>query len=202
MINIPKSLSDIPRGYMITTSGNLINLYDPDPSLIEIEDIAGSLSKLCRWGGNIPEFYSVAQHSCHVVSLAPRHLRFAALMHDAPEAYAGDVIRPIKSLLAISYFEIEERLKQAVCERFNLHADLLEGVKQYDNEALDMEFNAFYHQDKTSINHIRINSSQFLEHLPSSPFWDPQTAFVGFLRTYSSLVKIMSSDNNRLPRTG
>jgi hypothetical protein len=187
-MTIPATLRDIPRGHMITTSGKLINLYDPDPQLIDIEDIASSLSKICRWGGNLPEFYSVAQHSCHVAWLAPVPLRFAALMHDAPETWAGDVIRPIKSLLAQAYFEIEERLKDAVCQKFNLHTDLLDAVKVYDNEVCEMEYQAFHHQKETYKDQIKHGSATWLDVLPWEPFWNHESAYIAFLNTFHCLT--------------
>lgn len=202
MKKLPQFLQNVPNGYMVTASGTMVNLFDPDPQSIHIEDIASALSKLCRWGGNIPYFYSVAQHSCHVVHLAPLHLKFAALMHDAPEAYAGDVIRPIKHLLAISYFEIEERLKAAVCSRFKLHSDLLEGVKKYDNEALEIEYKAFHLRDTLSVNMIGAQSAVYLDHMPSQPFWDNQTAFVSFLQTFWQLSGSNEAKHKRLPKTG
>lgn len=186
---IPARLKDIPRGHMITSSGKIINLYEPDPALIDIEDIASSLSKTCRWNGNIPDFYSVAQHSCHVAWLAPEPLRFAALMHDAPEAYAGDVIRPIKQLLAAAYFEIEQRLAEAVCQKFNLHTELLEAVKPYDDEALEFEYQAFYHQKEIARNQIKLSSSMYLDVLPAEAFWNHDSALIAFLNTYYCILR-------------
>jgi hypothetical protein len=188
MTTIPTYLRDIPFGSMITTSGKIINLFDPDPASIDIEDIASSLSKLCRWGGNLSDYYSVAQHSCLVAWLAPTPLRLSALMHDAPEAYAGDVIRPIKSLLAKAYFDIEDRLKDAVCTRFNLHVDLLEAVKEYDDEALSIEFNAFHHRKQIARDQIKQASSTWLDVLPAEKFWHHDSAYIAFLNTYHSLV--------------
>ena len=185
---LPARLRDIPKGYMITTSGKIINLYDPDPALIDIEDIASALSKTCRWNGNLPDFYSVAQHSCHVAWLAPMPLRFAALMHDAAETYAGDVIRPIKQLLAAAYFEIEERLMQAVCRKFDLHPELLEAVKEYDDEALETEYQAFYHQKQIAKDLIKHSSSMYLDVLPAEKFWNHDSAYVAFLNTYYCIV--------------
>ena len=96
---IPLTLTDIKAGLMLTGSGRLFDLYNPSREMVDIEDIANSLSKTCRWNGNIPDFYSVAQHSCLVAWLAPAPLAFAALMHDAAEAYTGDIIRPLKKCL-------------------------------------------------------------------------------------------------------
>lgn len=182
-------MQSIPFGNMLTTSGKVINLFDPDPTMIEIEDIASSLSKLCRWGGNISHFYSVAQHSCFVAWLSPSELNFAGLMHDAAEAYAGDVIRPIKSLLSLAYSDIEARLMDAICTRFQLHPDMLSLVKQYDNKALYTEYAAFHRNDNVAREFIRSSSSAWLDVMPHESFWQPQSGYVAFLNTFHRLFQ-------------
>lgn len=100
---------------------------DPRPQDIFIEDIAESLSKICRFIGHTREFYSVAQHSVMVsrivAGLAPEHARWG-LLHDAAEAYIGDITRPVKKALdmavpgALAW--VEERIQRAIAERFGL----------------------------------------------------------------------------------
>lgn len=88
---------------VVTYTGKHIDLLDPKPEDIDIHDIAHSLSMQCRYNGHTPEFYSVAQHSLEVsyaVSAKPSAL--AGLMHDAHEAYAGDIVRPVKSFLEMA----------------------------------------------------------------------------------------------------
>lgn len=89
--------------WMETFTGLKFWPIDPREDEVCIEDIAHALSLICRFGGQCKEFYSVAQHSCHVADIVSatesndlRHLTFTALMHDAAEAYVGDIIRPIK----------------------------------------------------------------------------------------------------------
>ena len=87
------------EGVIRTYTGKYINVFDPDPEMIDIEDIAHSLSNTCRWGGHCRKFYSVAQHSVMVVDWLPvsdSKLRLAGLMHDATEAYLTDLSKPIK----------------------------------------------------------------------------------------------------------
>lgn len=199
MIN---DIRELPFGSMLTTSGKVINLFDPDPKMIDIEDIASSLSKLCRWGGNLPRFYSVAQHSCLVAWIAPGELQFAALMHDAAEAYAGDVIRPIKGLLSKAYDDIEARLMQAICTRFQLHPDLLKLTKQYDNRALDIEFKAFHEGDKVAIDYIRCNSAVWLDVQPHETFWQPDSGYIAFLNTYHRIAQKFKVVDSPMPATG
>lgn len=85
--------------WMQTASGGIFWPLDPDPDEVQIGDIAHALSQICRFGGHSLRFYSVAEHSVRVARYrpkAPRAHRLAALLHDASEAYLGDIIRPIK----------------------------------------------------------------------------------------------------------
>src|ERR1017187_8490138 len=97
-----------------TYMGHYVNVFDPNPDTIVIEDIAHALSMIPRWGGHCAWFYSVAQHSCNTAYCLPdaykcKAHQFAALMHDASEAYLMDIPRPIKKHLT-NYYEIEDGL--------------------------------------------------------------------------------------------
>lgn len=105
--------------WMQTATGRQFWPLDPRPEDICIDDIAGPLSKLCRYGGHTTRFYLVAEHCVHVAARAPVHLQLMALLHDASEAYLSDVIKPIKRHLA-NYEEIEARLEFAIATRFGL----------------------------------------------------------------------------------
>lgn len=118
---------------ILTHSGLHFNLLAPDPDLIEIEDIAHALSHLCRFTGHTRQLYSVAEHSVRVSRLVPPAYRLEALLHDAAEAYIGDVSSPLKALLP-AYRGIEHNIDQAIRARFGLplaqthcvkHADLV-----------------------------------------------------------------------------
>lgn len=130
-------------GMFNAASGTKIDLLNPTPEMIHPEDVAGALSKICRFGGHSSEFYSVAQHSVFVSALVPDQLRFPALMHDAAEAYLGDVIKPLKVLLGNVYEDLEERFMQVICKRFAIDPDLLPLIKGYDKLALEIEHERF-----------------------------------------------------------
>lgn len=110
-------------------SGRRLNLLDPSPLDIEIEDIAHGLSRVARWNGQTKgaHAFSVAQHSLAVAELMaqaePNWLvrwRLAALLHDAPEYVVGDLISPFKAALGLDYKAFENRLLGAVHTRFGL----------------------------------------------------------------------------------
>lgn len=131
-------------GYINAISGKKVNLNKPTPDIIEIRDIAGALSKLCRFGGQTNTFYSVAQHSILVYSLAWEDIKKEALLHDASEAYLGDVIKPIKVMLGEVYHDMESNFEHAIAQKFGL--DILslysDELKEIDRRALLIEHEA------------------------------------------------------------
>lgn len=131
--------SESGRGpWFLSSKGRQLYPFDLRPVDVDIEEIAHSLSNLCRFNGHCQEFYSVAQHSVLVAMNLPVELMFVGLMHDATEAYCGDVIRPIKRYVP-GFQELEDRIWQAVAARFTLPADLPKLVKEADNRALQTE---------------------------------------------------------------
>ncbi|HAW46037.1 MAG TPA: hypothetical protein DCX34_02175 [Roseovarius sp.] len=128
-----------PRAWQKMLSGRRLDLLDPTPVDIEIEDIAHGLSFVARWNGQtLGDFpYSVAEHSLLVERLysrlaprAPSKWRLAALLHDAPEYVIGDMISPVKNAVGPGYDELDKRLAAAVHLRFGLPATLPAQVKR------------------------------------------------------------------------
>ena len=105
--------------WMQTFMGRQFWPLDPRPDEVHIGDIAESLSKLCRYNGHCEGFYSVAEHSVAVSFNVPPEMALEGLLHDAAEAYLGDVIRPIKPFLT-GLKAIEAKIEQAIAERFGL----------------------------------------------------------------------------------
>lgn len=118
-----------PRVWQRMLSGRRLDLADPSPVDIEIEDIAHGLARVARWNGQTtgPHAFSVAQHSVIVEQLCgqlsaditPAQM-LTALLHDSPEYVIGDMISPFKALLGDSYRDIEARLQEAIHIRFGL----------------------------------------------------------------------------------
>lgn len=118
-----------------TFSGKQIDLLHPDPDQFTLDDIFHALLNVPRFGGHTKYFYSVAMHSYNVAKLVPDHLKFQAIMHDATEAFIGDMPTPFKRLMP-DYKVAEERLWQAICTKFALPFKLDPVVKQADAIAL------------------------------------------------------------------
>lgn len=98
-----------------THSGLFIDLADPKPEHIKVEDIAWALSNTCRYNGHCKEFYSVAEHAIKCSYLVPKEYAFAALHHDSSEAYLSDLPSPLKALIGTEYNRLTERMDLAVC---------------------------------------------------------------------------------------
>jgi 5'-deoxynucleotidase YfbR-like HD superfamily hydrolase len=121
------------RAWQRMLSGRRLDLLDPSPLDIEIEDIAHGLARVARWNGQTlgENAFSVAQHCLLVEHLVdelkprgPRALRLAALLHDAAEYVIGDLISPFKVAVGLDYKALEQRLIQAIHIRFGLPPDL------------------------------------------------------------------------------
>lgn len=106
-------------GAIYTRSGRQLDLLDPSPASIELDDIAHALGSICRFAGHTRVFYSVAEHSIMVSHLVPEGIRLRALLHDATEAYIQDIPSPLKRLLP-EYQAIEARVWSAIARRFGL----------------------------------------------------------------------------------
>lgn len=132
------------NSYITTWSGRKFNFLNPEPTHIVIEDIAHALSLQCRFNGHCSEFYSVAEHCVEVSRLIeaqghPRNIVMTALLHDAAEAYIGDVVSPLKKVL-VDYQDIEYTVESAIADKFSLVFPMPEAVREADREVLLLEF--------------------------------------------------------------
>jgi 5'-deoxynucleotidase YfbR-like HD superfamily hydrolase len=125
----PRKSEAPPRAWQRMLSGRRLDLLDPSPLDIEIEDIAHGLARVARWNGQTKgaHAYSVAQHCLLVERLvhelrpkAGRPLRLAALLHDAAEYVIGDLISPFKTAVGLDYKAFENRIERAIHIRFGL----------------------------------------------------------------------------------
>ncbi len=132
------------RAWQRMLSGRRLDLLDPTPVDIEIEDIAHGLAFVARWNGQTKgDFaYSVAEHSLLVTEIfakqnpsAPPKWQLAALLHDAPEYVIGDMISPVKAAVGPGYGELDDRLMAAIHLRFGLPAQIPVTVKKQIKKA-------------------------------------------------------------------
>ena len=137
--------------WILTASGKRFFLFDPQPEEIDIVDIAHALANICRFGGHTKFHYSVAQHSVlvsEIVEATVPELAFAALLHDATEAYVGDMVRPLKKQMP-AYREVEDATWIAIAKVFALPEILPPIVKRADMAALLTE-----RRDVMLVNHL------------------------------------------------
>ena len=128
-----------------TFSGQAMDLLRPDSELIHLDDIAHSLGNNCRFNGHTSSYYSVAEHSVLVACLvekmtSSRHLVLAGFLHDAHEAYLGDIPTPIKQNLP-GWKELSGLMDEAIGKRFTVDPELFQSpeVELADRMALSME---------------------------------------------------------------
>jgi len=124
--------------WQLTFSGRQFYPMSPLPAEVCLEDIAHALANICRFGGHCRQFYSVAQHSILVAMQLPPELQLQGLLHDATEAYCGDMVQPLKLHLP-EFKEIEWRIWHAIALKFGLPFELDPRVKEADVRALMTE---------------------------------------------------------------
>ncbi len=122
-----------------TVSGLYVDVFNPDPDTIIIEDIAHSLSMQCRFGGHLPRFYSVAQHCVHCCDMISAPFKIDGLLHDASEAYILDFPKPIKDQIQ-EYKSVEDNLMKVIAAKFGFQYPLREEVKEVDGKMLRSEW--------------------------------------------------------------
>jgi 5'-deoxynucleotidase YfbR-like HD superfamily hydrolase len=147
----PAIRSELFRAWQRMLSGRRLDLLDPSPLDVEIEDIAHGLARVARWNGQTEgaHIFSVAQHSLLVETIArqranlDRASRLGVLLHDAPEYVIGDMISPFKAVIGDAYKAVEARLLAAIHLRFGLPAalpaELVALIKASDRSAAFLE---------------------------------------------------------------
>lgn len=184
------------RPDILLKSGNYFNFLTPHAHDICIEDIAHGLSNICRFSGHTHTFYSVAQHSvlCSIELqerakppvIYPRALPMAGLMHDAAEAFIGDIPTPLKQLLP-DYKVIEQRIEQAIFPIFGIPYPLPPEVKEVDLILLATEQRDLMpeHDDEwAAIKNIAPLRARIMP-------WTPEQSFHAFMQRYEDLGGVM-----------
>lgn len=159
-------------GKIQTISGRHVDVMNPDPDTIILDDIVHAISNLCRYGGHIPHFYSVAEHSTYVAKwlhaqdATPDEI-ITGLLHDAAEAYIGDIVRPLKEHpdFGNTAKNAEERILTIVHAKYGgtyPHADIIHQADQ-----------AIYHWEVANIRNGYITG------------WQPGQAREQFIAAYN-----------------
>ncbi len=164
------------RDYRFRTfSGKMINILDPTPDDICLEDIAHGLALQTRFNGQCSDFYSVAQHSVLLsYQVEPGHM-MDALMHDAPEAYIGDCVTMLKKQLPL-FKALEDVYWKAISEKFGCSPELPEEVERKDK--------IIYGDERQRLFRVETNPKLGIEIQP----WGWKTAKQRFLNRYEELV--------------
>jgi hypothetical protein len=129
-----------------TVSGKEIHYFDPQPDQITIEDVAQALSNICRFAGQLENFYSVAQHSVKVAITVWDETRdtekaMQGLLHDASEAYTNDFPTPLKRAIGTAFTDIEDRLQRTIYGMFGIDDEMCPEVHEADKRWLITERN-------------------------------------------------------------
>lgn len=153
-----------------TYTGKVFDLAILDPESICIEDIAHALSLTARFGGHLEKLYSVAQHSFLTAAHVGSEIKLAALLHDASEAYLGDMPSPFKKMMP-DFKAHEDRVMKAIANKFGFDYPLHPDIKKVDRELLDLEFDSF---------HLKIEDRL--------QYWTPEESETHFLRMYYDIT--------------
>lgn len=178
-------MSDQDNIWIQTVSGGKFHLLAPTPEEVNLDDITWSLSMQCRYVGHVDRHYSVAEHSWLLsYAVAPEHA-LHALMHDATEAYVGDMSGPLKLLLP-AYKEIENKIWDAIAQKFGITPELPAEVKDADARILLNERVALMPNTR-----YPWGSVEHLEPLPgwiTPEGWNQQQARERFIDRYLELT--------------
>lgn len=168
-------------GWIATYTGRQFHFDEPNFDSINIVDIAHALSNLCRFNGHTRRFYSVAEHSIKTMQLVRsmtlepnmRKMFRTALMHDATEAYLGDMVRPLKRLPSMkAYREMEQHLWHVMANKWELYQEVPPLVKEADETLLVIEGLALLDPEVIA----KWNLPYVEESLLQIGLWEPNTS--------------------------
>lgn len=156
---------------ILTYSGHYLNVFNPNPDHLCIEDIAHALSNIPRFAGHLEKNISVAEHSVKVSFSVPDEFALEALLHDASEAYLMDIPNPIKNHLP-DYQALENNLMAAISSKFGFPHPISPEVKMADRNQLELE-----HE------YLRIQRGECYN------VWGPSESKTMFLHRFKSIMQ-------------
>lgn len=173
------------KNCITTWSGQWFDILKPEAYEFDIEEIAHALSNICRYTGHVNKFYSVAEHSVLVSRIVEPRFALVGLLHDAGEAYLGDVSSPLKALLP-EYKKIEQSVESAIANYFELPFPFPAEIKDADRQMYWQERqevannqlrDQLWHQDKRATRRVKAIGL------------NPDQAKKQFLARYKQLIK-------------
>ena len=174
MPNTPPIHPSTLDGTIRTLSGKKFDFNRPSPEMIDINDIASGLAYKGHFAGQTPYMFSIAQHSLMVCNEyatrfpgAPNEMKLMALLHDASEAYTGDIVKPLKVYLP-NFVSLENAIMQAISLKFKFPIQRMHEIKPIDLDIQNVEYEAFWGNG----------------HLT---YFDPETARMYFLKKFKEL---------------
>ena len=191
---IETDISTQITGWTQTHSNKILFYEQPDPDSITIEDISIALSRQVRWGGHGEFFYSVAQHSLYVAGQVSMENRIYGLLHDAHEAYTGDIPAPLKKLLGPRILEVEDTLQRAIYEALGIEwpsAEAQADVSKADKSLLAPEYAELFDEQLWRMTGVE-PANVTIEQWPDCEYADDI-----FILYYATLEKRMVLKNAR-----
>lgn len=174
-----------------TYSGRVLDFANPQMDQIHIEDIAHALSHVCRFSGNLTQFYSVGAHSLNVTGMVPAEHKLQALLHDATEAYMGDLPKPLKRLCR-DFQQIEDNLWEVIANKYCVPTELHDSVKLADMMMLKEE------SDRLLLTGPRDDLWQDIRNIPNGNMFfleeEPNKVRDIFLEKFESLTKAVTCE--------
>jgi hypothetical protein len=170
------------REFFVTFSGKHIVVAEPQPEQIDIRDIAHSLAFSTRYNGACRTYLSIAQHCLNVADNLPMPLRLCGLLHDAAEAYVGDVITPVKKLLGEHYATLEAHYHSLIAKVFGVVFPFDALVRDMDRRVLLAEADAYIAGGSEQFNMGNDPAMISVRHL------GPLDAETAFLRRFTELA--------------
>lgn len=182
---------DPKAAWIITFTGLKFYHLEPKPEMVTIEDIAHALSNIGRWTGHTRHFYSVGQHSVYASLICPPEFAFDTLMHDASEAYLGDMNRPLKHFTAAgpAYQKIEEKVEEVIFKKFGVRFPLPPAVKEADTKMLYTEKAQLMNVTKATQYEARKWGADETEANIRIERWTPRRAEKMFLKRFRELYQ-------------
>jgi len=182
----------VDKAWIVTFTGKQFYHLRPAADMICIEDIAHALSMICRWTGHTKWHYSVAQHSWHCSMLLDYDVELAleALLHDAAEAYLGDMNRPLKHYTDAgpAYQKVEAVVEEAISRKFGVRFPMPEIIKQADTQMLYAERDQIMNAGKI-VTEPRKWGYDEIRATVTIEKWTPRHAEKMFLKRYAELIQ-------------